>query len=88
MTTACLFTALMTVKLRFKILPKRSHIIYLICTLLRQLKVMLHKTIRNDDFWRNMALQHCCDIDSNGYNIVPVLQRCNSLKIVVANRPV
>ena len=49
--------------------------------------MMFHETIRNDDFWRNMALQHCCDIDSNGYNIVPVLQRCNSLKIVVANRP-
>ena len=52
------------------------------------LKVMLHETIRNDDFQRNTALQHCCNIVSNGYNIVPVLQRCVALKIVVANRPV
>ena len=27
-------------------------------------------------------------INSNGYNIVPTLQRCVELKIVVANRPV
>ena len=31
-------------------------------------------------------LQHCCDIVSNGYNIVPALQRSVALKIVVANR--
>ena len=48
---------------------------------------MLHDTIRNDDFWRNTALQYCCDIVSNGYNIVPTLQLCVELKIVVANRP-
>ena len=29
-----------------------------------------------------------CDIVSNGYNIVPTLQRCVGLKIVVANRTV
>ena len=40
------------------------------------LKVMLHGTIRNNDFWSNAALQHCCDIVSNGCNIVPTLQRC------------
>ena len=51
-------------------------------------KVMLHETIRNDDFLRNTALQHCCDIVSNGYSIVPTLQRCVAVKIVVANRPV
>ena len=51
-------------------------------------KVMLHETIRNDDFLRNTALQHCCDIVSNGYNIGPTLQRCVAVKIVVANRPV
>ena len=52
-------------------------------------KVMLHETIRNDDFLRNTALQNdCCDIVSNGYNIVPTLQRCVAVKIVVANRPV
>ena len=55
--------------------------------LLYNLKVMLHETIRNDDFQRNTALQHCCDIVSNGYNIVTALQRCVALKIVVANRP-
>ena len=50
------------------------------------LKVMLHETIRNDDFKRNRALQHCCDIVWNSYNTVPTLQRCVALKIVVANR--
>ena len=51
------------------------------------LKMMLHETIRNDDFQINKALQHCCDIVSNSYNIVPKWQRCFALKIVVANRP-
>ena len=32
-------------------------------------KVMLPWTIRNDDFNRNTALQDCCDIVLNGYNI-------------------
>ena len=49
----------------------------------RLLKVMLHKTIRNTDFSATHSitalLQHCC-------NIVPTLQRCVALKIVVANR--
>ena len=49
---------------------------------------MLPETIRNDVFLRNTALQHCCDIISNGYNIVSALQSCAALKIVVANRPV
>ena len=49
-------------------------------------KVMLHQTIRNEDFWRNTVLQHCCDIVSNSYHIVPTLQRCIAVKIVVANR--
>ena len=48
---------------------------------------MLHETIRNDDFSRNAARQHCYDIVSNGNNIVPTYQRCVALKIVVANRP-
>ena len=34
---------------------------------------MLHKVIRNDDFWRNTALQHCCNV-AKCYNIVPTLQ--------------
>ena len=50
--------------------------------------VMLHGTIRNDDFYRNTALQHCCDIVSNGYNCNIATLRCVLLKIVVANRPV
>ena len=32
-------------------------------------------------------LQHCCDITSNGCNIVPTLLRCVAQKIGVANRP-
>ena len=49
---------------------------------------MLHETIRNDDFQRNTALQHCCDILSDSYYIVPTLQSCLALKIVLSNRPV
>ena len=52
------------------------------------LKVMLHETIRNVEFYLNKALQHCCDIFSNSYNIVPTLQRCVALKIVLAIPPV
>ena len=51
-------------------------------SLRESLKVMLHETIRNDDFERNTALQHCCDIVSNGYNIVPALRLCAALKEV------
>ena len=40
------------------------------------IKVMLHATICNDDFQHNTALQHCCDIVLNSYNIVPTFQRC------------
>ena len=36
---------------------------------------------------RNTALQHCSDVVSNCYKIVPTLQPCVALKIVVANRP-
>ena len=53
----------------------------------RSFKVMLHEAIRNNDFQLNKALQHCCDIVSNSYNIVPTLQRCFALKLFVANRP-
>ena len=49
---------------------------------------MLHDTIRNDDFWHNTALPRCCDIVLNACNIVPTLQRCVALKIVVAIRSV
>ena len=50
-------------------------------------KVILQETIRNDDFWHNRALQHRWDIVLNACNIVPTLQRCVALKMVVANRP-
>ena len=39
-------------------------------------------------FSRTHALQYCCDIVSNSYNIVPTLQRFVALKVVVANCPV
>ena len=56
--------------------------------LLSSLKMMIHETIRNEDFLANTVLQHRCDIISNGYNNVPILQRCVVQKIVVASRPV
>ena len=43
---------------------------------------------RDDSQQRKTALQHCYNIGWNGYNIVPTLQRCVALKIVVANRTV
>ena len=46
--------------------------------------MMLDETIRNDE----VSATQRCNIVSNGYNIVPTLQRCVVLKIVVANRPV
>ena len=57
-----------------------------VCKWTRHVKVMLYETVSNDDCLRITALQHCCGIVSNGYNIVPTLQRCVVLKIVVANR--
>ena len=40
---------------------------------------LLHETTRSDDFWRNTALKHCCEIISNDYNIVPTVRivSCN-----------
>ena len=51
---------------------------------------MLHGTIHNTDFKRNTALQNCCDIVLNGYNILLTLQHCvvlkySSLRIVSRN---
>ena len=42
----------------------------------------------HNDFSHNTAFQHCCNIFSNVYNIVPTLQRCAVLKIVLVNRSV
>ena len=50
-------------------------------------KVMLHQTIRNNDFRRNTALQYCCDIVLNSHNIVPTLQRCVALKTSLRIEP-
>ena len=44
-----------------------------ICLFIGSLKVMLQETIRNT------ALQHCCDIVSNGQNMGPALLRCVGL---------
>ena len=49
---------------------------------------MLHGTIRNDDFWRNTALQCWDSVVTVRNNVATMLQRCVELKIVVANRVV
>ena len=49
------------------------------------LKVMLHGTIRNDDFQRNPALQCWSTIVTTQNNVATMLQRCVALKIVVAD---
>ena len=51
-----------------------------------RLKVMLHRTIRNDDFWRNTELQCWNNVVTIRNNVVTMSQRCVALKIVVANR--
>ena len=52
------------------------------------LKVMLHGTIRNDDFLRNTALQCWNNVATIKINFATMLQSCVALNIVVANRPV
>ena len=49
-------------------------------------KVMLHGTIRNDDFERNISLQCWNTVLTIRNNVATMLQRCVALKIVVANR--
>ena len=46
----------------------------------RIVKMMLLETIRNDDFQRNTALQHCSDVVLNGSNIVPAISTLCSAK--------
>ena len=41
------------------------------------IKMMLHETTRKGDFQRNTAFQHCCNIVSNDYDIVP--NDCNAV---------
>ena len=50
------------------------------------LKVMLHGTIRNDDFYYNTALQYWYNVVTKRNDVATILQRCVTLKIVVANR--
>ena len=47
---------------------------------------MLHRTIRNDDFWRNTELQCWNNVVTIRNNVVTMSERCVALKIVVANR--
>lgn len=51
-------------------------------------KVMLHWTIRNDDFQLNTTLQCWNSVAAISNNVATMLQRCVALKIVVSNRPV
>ena len=50
------------------------------------LKVILHGTIRNDDFKLNTALQCSNNVSTIRNNAATMLQRCVALKIVVTNR--
>ena len=50
------------------------------------IKAILHETIRNDDFWRNTALQCWNSAETIRNNAATMLQRCVALKIAVANR--
>ena len=48
-------------------------------------EVTLHETIHYDEFWRNTALQHCCDIVLNCSNIATLCsaknRRCESSSV-------
>ena len=59
---------------------------FLLPSLLPLLKVMLHRTIGNDDFSCNTALQCWNNVVTIRNNVATMLQRCVGLKIVVANR--
>ena len=50
------------------------------------LKVILHGTIRNDNFLRNTTLQYWNNVATIPNNVATMMQRCVALKIVVANR--
>ena len=49
-------------------------------------RVMLHGTIRNDDFHENTALQCWNNVVTIRNNVPTLLQRCVALKIIIANR--
>ena len=44
--------------------------------------MILHGTIRNDDFWRNTTLQCWNNVETIRNNVAIMLQRCVALKIV------
>ena len=48
--------------------------------------MVLHGTIRNDDFWRSTARQCWNNVVTIRNNVATMLQRCVALKMVVANR--
>ena len=52
---------------------------------LGSLKVMLHGTIRNDDFLRNTAMQYWNNVTTIRNIVTTRMQRCVALKIVVAD---
>ena len=52
----------------------------------RSVKVMLHGTIRKDDFKRNTALQRWSNVVTIRDNVATMLLRYVALKIVFANR--
>ena len=52
---------------------------------LGSLTVMLHGTIRNDDFLRNTAMQYWNNVTTIRNDVTTMMQRCVALKIVVAN---
>ena len=54
-----------TLKVVFALLQTVSRLV--------RLKVMLHETIRTDDFLRNFAFHYRCNVASNCYNVVPTL---------------
>ena len=47
----------------------------------RSIKLMLHETIRKDDFWHNTALQCWNNVTLQPF--ATILQRCVALKLVV-----
>ena len=55
-------------------------------SLLNPLKVMLHETIRNDNFYLNATWQHCCDIFSKRYNIRTIYTRKNKTRLTFKAR--
>ena len=59
---------------------------FLLPSPLSLLKVMLHRTIGNDDFSHNTALQCWNTVVTIRNNVATMSQRCVALKIAVANR--